>query len=131
LSELQAAAVDLPSVTDDDLDEAADAVKDRLDHNPQIQQALSARLPFSGYSLVFNPFDENDRVAIMTNLDDDLADIYWDIADGIALAEGGYCGDAIWHWRFSYFCHWGRHAVHAQSAIWQYLADNNGEDADR
>lgn len=128
LTELQAAALDLPQVTDDDLDDGADALKERLDHNREVQRALAARLPISGYSLVFNPLDENDRVAIMTNLDDDLADIYWDVADGIALADVDYYGDAIWHWRFSYFTHWGRHAVHAQTAIWQYLADNNGAD---
>lgn len=127
LLELQAAVLYLPSVTDDDLDDSADAAKERFEHSRQIQRALQACLPFSGYSLVFDPLDENDRVAILTNLDDDLADIYFDVSDGIALADAGYHGDAVWHLRFSYFTHWGRHAVHAQTAIWQYLADHQDE----
>jgi hypothetical protein len=128
LSQLQAAALDLPPVMDDDLDDAADVLKERLEHDPQVQRSLAACLPFSAYSLVFDPLDEKERVAILTTLDDDLADIYWDISDGIALADAGYHGDAIWHLRFSYFTHWGRHAVHAQTAIWQYLADHQDED---
>jgi hypothetical protein len=92
-----------------------------------MRKALAEHLPISVYAFIFNPLDENDRTAILTTLNDDLADIYSDLADGIALANEGYYHDALWHWRSLYFGHWGRHAVHAQAAIWQYLRENGAE----
>lgn len=126
---LQIAALELEAVDDDELDDAADELKGRsFERAQRLRKVIAERLPIGVYALVFNPLEEEDRKCILTTLDDDLADIYGDLADGIALAEAGYHGDAVWHWRFLYFNHWGRHAVHAQGAIWQYLADNQGDE---
>lgn len=128
LLQLQRAASELPSgMSDADFNDAAEAFQDRLERDPHIQQGLAVRLPISQYRVVFDPFDESEREAIVSTLDDDLAEIYWDVVEGIALANAGFYGDAVFQWRFLFFTHWGRHAVHAQSAIWQYLAENRFE----
>lgn len=124
LSRLQIAGADLPPVSDNDLDDAADELKSTgFERAQRMRKALAKCLPIATYALVFNPLDEDARECILTTLDDDLADIYADLVDGIAFDAAGYYGDAVWHWRFLYYNHWGRHIVHAQSAVWQYLAD--------
>lgn len=128
LSQLQSAALKLPLVSDIELSDAADSIeKHTIEDSRRLCEVLATRLPVRSYGLVFDPLDEDDRVAVETTLDDDLTDVYWDIKDGIALADAGYHGDAVWHWRLLYFSHWGRHVVHAQSAVWQYLAENQDE----
>lgn len=76
------------------------------------------------YSVVFDALDKDDRSSIMTTIADDIGDIYADLMDGLMLHAGRH-GDAIWSWQFSYWQHWGRYAVHAQSAIYSYLAGGN------
>jgi Domain of unknown function (DUF5063) len=73
---------------------------------------------------VFDALDTNDRVAIMKNLDNDLGDIYLDVKRALALKERLPLAEAIWQWRFDYYNHWGRHLVHAQTAIYSYLAES-------
>jgi hypothetical protein len=51
-----------------------------------------------------------------TSLSDDLADLYRDLKDGLALWHAGNPQsrtDAIWEWRFGFENHWGRHALSA------------------
>ena len=127
LAHLQAAAAQLPVVAPDDSHEQ-DVENHEESESRKVQAAMRSGLPFSEYCFVFNPLDESDREAIVTTIQDDLGDVYRDLARGLALFDAGRHSDAIWEWRFSYFSHWGRHAVHAQAAIWQFLADGNNFD---
>lgn len=125
LAELQSAAAKLPELEPFNII-ARDGSDDHLARYRAIYEKLTT-LPFSKYHLVFNALDDAKPVPVTTNIQDDLADIYIDLEDGIEIANTGFENDALWTWRFSYYSHWGRHAVHAQTAIWQYLAENPGE----
>ncbi len=85
-------------------------------------RARLAALPFDMYRAIYNPLSEKDDAPVVGSLLDDLADIARDLRKGFAALRAGSPGDAIWEWRFGYDWHWGRHATHAQSAIWAYLA---------
>jgi hypothetical protein len=130
LAELQAAAAGLPSKAVGD--ESAESV----DHDNvegvstakaswDLAHRAAERLPVGAYSVVFDALDESDRGAIMTTLEDDLGDIHSDLKRGMSLFKSGRFSDAVWEWSFSYWNHWGRHAVHAQTAPWAHLAAGN------
>jgi|HubBroStandDraft_6_1064221.scaffolds.fasta_scaffold203746_3 hypothetical protein len=89
---------------------------------------LRSKLPVDAYSVVFDPFEydpleQDPPKPVMATIADDLADIYADLMKGLVLR--GQHQNALWHWHFSYYTHWGRHLSHAQSAIWQYLSEGN------
>jgi Domain of unknown function (DUF5063) len=51
---------------------------------------------------------------------DDLADIWRDLKEGLDVLTNRTASaevDAIWHWRFSFESHWGRHARSAITAL--------------
>ncbi len=81
-------------------------------------------LPFRSYRKVFDPhgFEEKDEPVTAT-LSDDLADIYLDLAGGVALTLGGHIDDACFHWALNYRIHWVRHAMSALTAIEMYRID--------
>jgi hypothetical protein len=76
----------------------------------------------------------NEPDSIPADLADDLASIYVDITEWLALydLDGDIeVDDAIWHWRFDWEHHWGPHLVHAMVAIqslvhFHYDEDNRG-----
>ncbi|PTX99226.1 hypothetical protein DB345_02300 [Spartobacteria bacterium LR76] len=75
-------------------------------------------LPFDYYRVVFDPHDFEEKAEPVTgSLSDDLADIYRDLAEGMALARDGHIDDACFHWALTYRSHWARHAVSALAAI--------------
>lgn len=131
LGALQAAAADLPPVKLNG--EAVASSSEATESGDGLEEARAAwllaatvasRLPIDAYCTVFNALDTADRVSIMKNLDDDLGDIYHDVRRALALYETAPLVDAVWQWRMSYYTHWGRHLVHAQTAIYSYLADS-------
>jgi hypothetical protein len=62
------------------------------------------------YWEVFDP--RKDEKAIRASLADDIADIYRDLERGSnCLKENP--AEAIFHWRFGFYSHWGSHAVNA------------------
>ncbi|MGA8099735.1 MAG: DUF5063 domain-containing protein [Candidatus Cybelea sp.] len=124
LGELQAAGARLPAV----------APGEEADRETQYKRVgardVRPKLPIDPYSVVFNPLEYDSREVnppkpVMATLADDLGDIYADLMEGLALYREGQCQNAMWHWRFLYYAHWGRHLSHAQSAIWQYLSEGN------
>jgi Domain of unknown function (DUF5063) len=130
LAELQAAATRLPLNPGGDehvvseepnCGEAATKVKASWD----LAKRVAGLLPANAYSVVFDALDDSDRTAIMTTLEDDLGDIHSDLKNGMRALEAGTPREALWEWWFSYWNHWGRHAVHAQTAIWAHLAAGN------
>lgn len=116
LGNLQVAATRLPPKINLPDDEAP--TEESLDKAALLRRAARF-VPFHDYSVVFDPFvfDESPVTAM---LEDDLSDIYADLAEGLQLFNSRRFSEALWTWRFGYYSHWGRHAVHAQAAIWQY-----------
>jgi hypothetical protein len=56
---------------------------------------------------------------------DDLADIYRDLSDGLALWDRGTDdarAAACWEWRFHYEIHWGQHLLIAGLTVHEALA---------
>ena len=65
-----------------------------------------------------DPSGTGEQQPAAGSLSDDLADIYLDVNEGLALlAAGGSEVDAVWEWRFSFWSHWGTHAADAIRVI--------------
>lgn len=77
-------------------------------------------LPFSYYRAVFDPVDPDflsKELPVMPSLQDDFADIYRELFDGLQAYEQGNVVDALSMWIWGYVYHWGRHASSALYAI--------------
>lgn len=83
--------------------------------------ARMGSLPFSYYGVVYEPHAVPLGDPVMGHLADDLADIYRDIKDGLSLWTAGYQVEAVWHWKFQFRYHWGRHAADAIRALHVWL----------
>lgn len=122
LGDLQVAASRLPT----EVGERHLTVEDAptCDHQTawKLVQRIFRNSTVNAYCVVFDALDAADRKAVMTRLEDDVADIYADVLDGILLYELGRFGDALWAWQFTYWSHWGRHLAHAQAAVYSALA---------
>jgi hypothetical protein len=124
LASLQAAAARLMGVEPDN-----DADSD-FDYDLAVVAVLRGKLPVDAYSVVFNPLEYdpleiNPPKPVMATIADDLSDIYRNLMEGLILYRADHVRNALWHWHFTYYTHWGRHLSHAQSAIWQYLSEGN------
>ena len=54
---------------------------------------------------------------------DDLDDIYRDIKEGFDILDAGFSeAEAVWHWRFHFWSHWGYHIAEVQRVIHYYAA---------
>jgi hypothetical protein len=132
LGTLQAAAADLPPIELNGEAKAASS-SEETGSSENLEEARSARslagtvaskLPLDAYSVVFDALEVEDRGSILKSLDDDLGDIYLVLKRVLAVGQTATLVDTVWRWRFDYYTHWGRHLVHAQSAIYSYLADS-------
>jgi hypothetical protein len=88
----------------------------------QLYEFLNVKLgDLNSYWVVWDP--QNDDKAIRGSLADDFADIYRDLKGGLNLSEAHQSlpEDVIWHWRFDYYSHWGKHAFDALRAIHSLL----------
>ena len=71
---------------------------------------------WDSYRQLFDPTEDNE--AIFGSLADDIADIYFDLKEGLLLAEHQTPPeDIIWEWRLSFYSHWGKHAMDALLTI--------------
>ncbi|MBX7221231.1 MAG: DUF5063 domain-containing protein [Blastocatellia bacterium] len=94
-------------------------------------QAFRERLPANDYWEVSNPLTHDpDQYLVCNSLADDLADIYRDLKNGLALFQEGHLSEAAWEWRFSFEIHWGAHLMSAQRAIHSYLGVQPGSIAE-
>lgn len=78
------------------------------------------------YWEMFDPYDSNEHKPVCGSLADDLADIYQDLMTGFMSYRRGTSkaiAEATWHWRFSFYSHWGEHATSAIRAM--YWAQRN------
>jgi hypothetical protein len=111
LVELYRAALLLPAVepTEDDQPNRIG-----MEEWTKIFQSLGAKFGARNqYSEMFDPYDSADEEPVKPALSDDLADIYHDLKQGLDRWNSGKKEDAIWHWRFLFESHWGRHASDA------------------
>ncbi len=88
----------------------------------RLNEHLAGRLgKASRYWQVFDPPDRKSLVS--ATLSGDLAEIYLDLEDGLALQLSRRQRDnLLWQWRFNFRSHWGRHAVNALTAIHYVVA---------
>lgn len=70
---------------------------------------------FEYYWEIFEPYKLEE--AVCASLSDDLLDTYEDIKKGLFLYERNNKEEAIWHWHFAFYTHWGSHAVDALRAL--------------
>ena len=118
LVELYASGLALPQSPASGEDVEADEVSDA------VWKAIYGRLgslPFNCYGVVLEPHAVPPGEAVVGDVADDLADIYRDIKNGLSLWDHGYEVEAVWHWRFHFGFHWGRHAADAIRVLHVWL----------
>ncbi len=94
---------------------------------------------FDLYVEVFDAYDPESE-GLTGALWDDLADVYGDVSQGLETLDlddasaDDNLRDAVWHWRFSFFAHWGEHATSAIRALYWALRrmgdDDGGTESD-
>jgi hypothetical protein len=93
--------------------------------NTEVVHGIGTKLGrFDAYWQVPDPFREHQPV--LGTLVGDLAEIYWDIKDGLVFYSqmpDNNINDAIWHWRFTFITHWGLHLVDALRAVHRAVSD--------
>jgi len=120
LAKLYALALDLRLPPDPDLELEGHHTDD------QTWKAIferSSALPFSYYSVVFDPHTTPPEDPVTGDLADDLADIHRDLTCGLSLYRAGHTTEAQWEWCHSFQSHWGRHASSALRALHCWSAD--------
>lgn len=125
LTRLYGAALDLPTTSTNTKEGSAYveiAARER-----QCALKAAARLPFDSYGELFDPKVLPPEEPVVASLADDLADIYEEVAAGLASYNAGDSAGAGWHWRFGLYSHWGRHATGAIRALHCWLADGTDE----
>ena len=70
------------------------------------------------YREIFDPYEGESEEPVIGSLSDDIADIYADLAEGIACWNAGNHDGASWAWRFGFQTHWGKHLTSALRALY-------------
>lgn len=113
VSELYALALAMPAA---DLDPSvAQEFVDKNDH--KAVYARFGRLPLQYYGEVFDTTRVPPEEPTVGDLADDLLDIYTDVKGGLLYFSQGHPEQAVFHWRFTWGVHWGRHATSALRAM--------------
>jgi hypothetical protein len=119
---LQSAAAELTAVyCDDSIESSESTAANDVRRARDAPHSAAAVVSHDRYCAVFNPL--TDSAVVTCSLRDDIADIYLDLTDGLDDVDAGHVAHAVFKWRLLYYSHWGRHAAHAQTALWQLLAD--------
>jgi len=123
LPKLIGEAISLPDVKLSDSDDPIEAsgqrafqanVRQSVQEWGQLYNLLKEKLgDWDRYWQVFDPTEDDE--AVFGTLADDIADIYRDLKEGLVLIEAHEVPpeDIIWNWRFSFYSHWGKHAMDA------------------
>jgi hypothetical protein len=118
LPELISAALQLPHLAPSDSTESEDDTRLSSVAWERIYNAVGKTIgDWDIYWQLFDPTKNNEPGA--ASLADDLADIYRDVNDGIVAnrKHSRTPQDVVWEWRFSFYSHWGKHAIDALQAI--------------
>lgn len=83
--------------------------------------AACARLPVQYYGAIVDALELPPEESSVGDVADDIADIYVDVARGLAEYEAGRRAEAHWQWAFHFRIHWGAHATSAASALHAWL----------
>ncbi|MGG4489837.1 DUF5063 domain-containing protein [Metabacillus idriensis] len=105
VSSLYAEVMFLPEVESEN-DEVSDLNFDLPDVNLEKNET---------YWVVFEPYTLEEP--IRGSLTDDFIDIYKNIKEGVLLYQRGEQLEAIWHWKYNFEIHWGKHALNAMRAF--------------
>lgn len=121
LAELYDRGLQLPVVDRETNEPIADASLTNEEWT-ELFDALRAELgSLDGYTTLAFPGSADDEVR-QRSVAEDLADIYRDVKEGLdLLLANAPETDVVWHWRFSFRSHWGKHAVEALRAIHGHL----------
>jgi hypothetical protein len=122
LPRLQATAADLPGV-----EPASDELPLGTRERRSPPDAVWRFLPDDWDEVQDNLHETVDGRTSMAPslLADDIADLYDDITYGFDVLEAGFPeNEAVWHWRFDFWSHWGYHIAEAQRVIHYYVAIN-------
>ncbi len=111
LSRLYAAALALPDVF------GTEEVPRVLDVEWRRVYERFGALPFNYYSSCLEPHNFPGGEMGVSDVADDLADIWRDLMRGLMLFESGAVDAAAREWRFHFHCHWGEHATGALHAL--------------
>ena len=79
------------------------------------------------YYLVLDPLDREDHESCAAMLSGDLAEIHYDLQDGLAYWHSTSTtgkADAAWDWKFGFESHWGRHLTKAISVVFSLIHDH-------
>jgi hypothetical protein len=118
LLELQLAAVDLPETEVDGSDPAMVSEAKRADRS-KLKETFPIRYSMPDQVLEISGLEP----PVVREMPDDLADIYDELQDLLALEEARYTDDAAWQARSGYIEDWGFLVVSVQAALWKYLAE--------
>jgi hypothetical protein len=128
LPQLISHAISLPKVEPND-NESYEKLRTKLSLShaqwSELYQSLKIKLGDANlYWAVWDPMKKSE--AIHGSLADDCADIYRDLKVGLDLsgADQAVLESNIWHWRFGYHSHWGKHAIDALRTIYFLLEDH-------
>jgi hypothetical protein len=128
LPQLISHAISLPRVELND-NESREKLRTKLSLShaqwSELYQSLKIKLgDVNLYWAVWDPTKESE--AIHGSLADDFADIYRELKQDLDLggADEAVSEDNIWHWRFGYHSHWGKHAIDALRTIYFLLEDH-------
>ena len=113
---LYSAALFLPNI-----EPRTDDLIDRMDYDiwQFRRECLAQRLSRDCYWQIFEPLEQHLPEVLCGSLSDDLADIWRDVKVGLLEFDKSEASldEAIWHWRFSFQTHWGKHAIGAIAAL--------------
>jgi len=119
-------AIGLPDVATGDSPEVIEqSIRQGNEEWNRLYTLLKEKLgEWDAYRNVFDP--TRDTEAICGSLADDIADIYRDLNEGLALMKNAELEseEAIWAWRFAFHSHWGKHAIDALLTI-HFLLQNS------
>jgi hypothetical protein len=118
------AALQLPPEWSDELADAPDTEGIPGDEKRAVYERAAARLPFTDYARVFDPFVLPPEEPVVGSIGDDVADIYDDVVSGLGEYDAGHTARAIWQWAFGLRSHWGRHATDAIYVLHIWLTEN-------
>jgi hypothetical protein len=118
LPQLYAVAITLPAVEPTN-DQSAKSELEPDDVRPLLFALAELLGPYDSYVEIFNPRDPQPGDPVTGMLSGDLAELYLDLRNSVALLERPNLAsvDVLWEWRFAFSFHWGRHLTSALRVI--------------